>query len=74
MSKAAQQVADCYGYALIKVDGVSAFNRQRRSVAFQALAATAPATAAVLAQFYSITSVNLVQVGQSVVPLSSNEG
>ncbi len=64
MSKAAQAAADMMGLCLVKIDGTSAFNLQKRAVAFQAMYRAAPRTATALAQFYQHASLKLVHVGK----------
>ncbi len=74
MSKAAQAAADVLGLCLIKIDGTSAFNLQKRPVAFQAMYRAAPRTATALAQFYQHASLKLVQVGKGYQKLWVNTG
>ncbi len=74
MSKSSQAAADVMGLCLIKIDGTSAFNLQKRSVAFQAMHRAAPHTATVLAQFYQHASLKLVQVGKKYRKLWVNTG
>ena len=74
MSKTAQAAADMMGLCLIKIDGTSAFNLQKRPVAFQAMYQAAPHTATVLAQFYQHASLKLVQVGKHYRKLWVNTG
>ena len=59
---------------LIKIDGTSAFNLQKRPVAFQAMYRAAPHTATALAQFYQYASLKLVQVGKQYRKLWVNTG
>ncbi len=74
MSKAAPAAADMMGLCLIKIDGTSAFNLQKRAVAFKAMYNAAPYTATALAQFCQHASLKLVQVGKQYQKLWVNTG
>ena len=59
LAKSAQAHAERTGFAVVKVDGTSAFNRQIRRVAFAELAACRPELVRFAAQFYDGRSCNL---------------
>ncbi len=59
LAKSAQAHAERTGFAVIKVDGTSAFNRQRRRRAFAAIHECRPELVRFAAQFYDGRSTNV---------------
>ena len=74
LSKVAQFAADCWGFAVIRLDGTSAFNAQSRAAGLTRLAEVAPALANLLASFYARPSERWVQEGAGWTQLWTSDG